>query len=453
MKPVAIAGAGISGLTAAFYLRQRGIPVVVYEASGRCGGMIQTTTRGGFLSESGPNTIMTNSAAVPALIRDLDLESRRLLPTSSGSIRYIVRDGEPVRVPDSPLGAIGTRLLSAGAKLRVLGEPFIARGSSNDESLSGFVRRRLGQEFLDYLIDPFVAGVYAGDPDQLSAAHAFPRMAGLEQRYGSLIKGAVLGAKERRERDAPIHGEPRMFSLDRGLAVLPATLQERLNGSVLLNCPVEGIEKTEDGWQVQSPAGSETYSSVLLCSPAHQLSSLRAAGDLFEDLKGFEQVYYPPIARIAFGFRRSQIAHSLAGFGALVPRRERMSILGVLFSSSMFPNRAPEGHVLLTVFAGGARNPGLPRLHDSEIARAALEDLRRLLGIKGQPVYTDVLKLDRSIPQYNVGYRGVKNLIERVESRSPGLFVASSCSHGISVSDCITGGAAAAGRVAGYRSA
>jgi oxygen-dependent protoporphyrinogen oxidase len=444
MKPLAIVGAGISGLTAAFYLQKRGIPVVVYEASDRCGGMIDSTSRGGFLAESGPNTILTNSVAIPTLIRDLELDDRRQVPTWNGSIRYIVRDKRPIPLPVSLAGAVGTKILSFGAKLRVLAEPLISRGSGNDESLSGFVRRRLGQEFLDYLIDPFVAGVYAGDPDRLSASQAFPKMTDLELRYGSLIKGAVLGAKERRERNAPIKSEPRMFTLDQGLKTLPERLQAKLNGAIRLKCPVRKIEKTGQGWQVQSPAGAESYSGVLLCSPAHQLMPL------FPDFEGLEQVYYPPIARIALGFRRSQVSHSLAGFGALVPKLEGMNVLGVLFSSSMFPNRAPEDHVLLTAFAGGTRNSDLARRPEEEIVRIAVEDLRILLGIEGQPVYKDVLKVERSIPQYNVGYRAVKDLIQRTELRSPGLFVASSFSHGISVSDCITGGAAAAERVADY---
>jgi oxygen-dependent protoporphyrinogen oxidase len=453
MKPVAIVGAGISGLTAAFYLQKRGVPVVVYEASSRPGGMIDTVSNGGFLAELGPNTIMTNSVAVPRLVKDLGLESRRLLPSASATTRYIVRNGRPVKVPMSLAGAIGTGLLSLGGKLRVLGEPFIGKAKSSDESLAGFVRRRLGSEFLDYLIDPFVAGVYAGDPEQLSLTHALPKMAALEQNYGSLVKGAVLGAKERRERNAPIASEPRMFSFDAGLRVLTDALAARLNGSVLLNCPVKGIERSGDEWRICSPAGPESYGSVLFCSPAHRFVGLQATAELAAELKKFEQVYYPPIARLALGFRRAQVAHPLDGFGVLVPRKEKMSILGALFSSSMFENRAPHDHVLLTVFAGGARNPALLHQSPDQIAHAAMDDLRSLLGIKGTPVFADVVKIDRSIPQYNVGYGAVKRLMERVETASPGIFFAGNFCHGISVSDCIASGAAAAERVGGGQSA
>jgi oxygen-dependent protoporphyrinogen oxidase len=446
-KPVAVIGAGITGLTAGFYLKQRGFPVVIYEASDRTGGMIQTSSYGGFLAELGPNTIMTNSVAVPRIIKDLGLESRRLLPSANAATRYIARNGRPVPVPQSVVSAIGTGLLSLRAKLRVLGEPFVAQSSGADESLAEFVRRRLGGEFLDYLIDPFIAGVYAGDPERLSIVHALPKMAALERNYGSLIKGAVLGAKERRERNAPLASEPRMFSLDGGLRVLPDTLAGRLGDSILLNCPVDGIERVGREWRIHSPALSESYSSIVVCTPAHRLPSLHANADLASELKSFEHVYYPPIARLALGFRRAQVAHPLDGFGVLVPRRERMSILGALFSSSMFENRAPRDHVLLTVFAGGARNPELLYHSADQIAQLALDDLRGMLGISGAPVFADVIKLGRSIPQYNVGYAAVKGLVARLETNNPGLYFAGNFCHGISVSDCIASGAAAAERV------
>ena len=454
MTPVAIVGAGISGLTAGFYLQQRGVPVVIYEASERAGGMIHSRRHGGYLTEYGPNTIMTNSVAVPTLIRDLGLESRRMLPSPASETRYIVRDGRLVRLPQSLPGAIGTGLLSLSAKLRVLGEPFVPKASHADESLAGFVSRRLGREFLDYLIDPFVAGVFAGNPEQLSVQHAFPKMAALERQYGSLIKGAILGAKERRERNAPLKSEPRMFTFDGGLRVLTDTLAGRLHDSILLKCPVEGIERAgpadDAGWRIYSPVGRESYSSVLFCSPAHQFPALETGPDLAAELRSFRQVYYPPLARMAFGFRRSQVAHALDGFGALVPRKESMSILGVLFSSSMFENRAPKDHVLLTVFTGGARNPELLRQTPDQIAQLALDDLRSLLGITGTPAFAEVKKIDRAIPQYNVGYGAVKELMRRIETRCPGIFFAGNFRDGISVSDCIAGGSAAAEKVAAH---
>jgi len=448
----AIVGAGITGLTAAFYLQRQGIPVVIYEASERTGGMIDSQRREGFLSELGPNTVMTNCVEVPELVRDLGLEARRMLPSASATTRYIVRNGTPVKVPQSAQGAVATSLLSWSGKLRVLAEPFIGRAKNPDESLANFVRRRLGGEFLDYLIDPFVAGVYAGDPEQLSLVHALPKMAALEQNYGSLIKGAVLGAKERRERNAAIAGEPRMFSFDEGLRVLTDTLTSQLGGQIRRGCRVRQLERVAAGrWEVVSPAGRERHDAVLFCAPAHQLAGVTASAPMAAEMKCFEQVYYPPIARLALGFRRSQVAHPLDGFGALVPGKEKMSLLGVLFSSSMFENRAPQRHVLLTAYAGGARDARLMEETPGEIERRVLRDLRKLLGITGEPAFRDVVKLERSIPQYNVGYGAVKELAERIERQSPGLFLSGNFRAGISVSDCIAAGRAAAGKIAGYR--
>lgn len=438
---VAIIGGGISGLTATHWLQQSGIPVVVYEASRRAGGVIQTQVRDGFMVELGPNTIMTNSPAVPRLVSELGLLPDRLLPSPSANTRYIVRGGRPVKVPMSAGSAIGTPLLSFPAKLRVLAEPFIGRSEKTDESIASFVRRRLGGEFLEYLIDPFIAGVYAGDPEQLSLAHALPKMSALEQGYGSLIKGAIFGAKERKARNAAIAGEPRMFSFGSGLGVLTEALVGRLGNALRLGSPVHQIRRTGDGnWAI----GSESHAAVLVCAPAHRLP------ELAPEFKEFEQVYYPPVARIAFGFKRSQVKHPLDGFGVLAPALERRNVLGVLFSSSMFPNRAPQDHVLLTVFAGGARDMRILHQSTGEIARMALEDVRSLLGISGSPVFEDVVKIERSIPQYNVGYGAVKRRIAMLEAQSPGLFFSGSFNNGISVSDCIAGGAAAAERVAAF---
>src|SRR6185295_2615181 len=201
MNSVAIIGAGITGLTAAWKLQQQGIAVTVYEAGDRAGGVIQSVRQHGYLAESGPNTILETAPEIPALIRDLGLEPRRTYASAAAEKRYLVRDRKLIALPGSPLGFFRTSLFSADAKLRLLREPFIAPApASREENLAEFVQRRLGREFLGYAINPFVAGVYAGDPHHLSVKHAFPRLYNLEQRYGSLIKGQVLGARERKRR-------------------------------------------------------------------------------------------------------------------------------------------------------------------------------------------------------------------------------------------------------------
>jgi len=201
LKPVAIIGAGITGLTAAFYLRRNGIPVTVYEGSDRVGGVIQSLRQDGYLAEFGPNTILETSPKITQLIRDAGLESRRLDPDPRAQARYVVRYKRPIEMPGSPLGFFSTPLFTLKAKLAVLREPFVpARRDGKEESIAQFVIRRLGQEFLDQAIDALVGGVYAGDPYKLSVSQAFPKLAQIEARYGSLIKGQIFGGRERKKR-------------------------------------------------------------------------------------------------------------------------------------------------------------------------------------------------------------------------------------------------------------
>ena len=445
MNSVAIIGAGITGLTAGFYLQRRGIPVTVYESSGRVGGVIQSLRRDGYLAEFGPNTILETSPKIGQLVRDAGLQSRRLDPDPKAEARYVVRYRRPIAMPGSPLGFFTTKLFTTSAKLAVLREPFVpARRDGAEESIAEFVLRRLGKEFLEQAIDALVAGVYAGDPYRLSVQQAFPKLAQLEARYGSLIKGQILGGRERKKRGEVAKDRAPKFSFDNGLQVLPETLCERLGGSVRLNSNVKRISQTANGWSVETAeAGRETrqeHSTVLYAGTAYRLAELNLETDVNLKLNRFSEVRYPPVASVVLGFRREDVAHPCEGFGMLIPKVEGFKILGTIFSSSLFPNRAPAGHLTLTSYVGGERYPQLAELPPEKLFTLTCEDLRVLLGVKGKPTFQHAVFYPKAIPQYNLGYGDYRELMNQIESKAPGFFLAGHYRDGVSLSDSIVSG-------------
>ena len=455
MKSVAIIGAGITGLTAAFYLKRSGVPVTVYEASDRVGGAIQSIQAEGYLAEFGPNTILETSPKVTQLVIDAGLASRRLDPDPKASARYVVRYQRPIEMPGSPLGFFTTSLFTAKAKLAVLREPFVAaRRDGVEESVAQFVVRRLGQEFLDHAIDALVAGVYAGDPYKLSVPQAFPKLGQLEARYGSLIKGQIFGGRERKRRGEVAKDRAPKFSFDQGLQVLPDTLRERLGEAMRLNTTVTRLTQTAEGWTLDvRERGQQTraeHSAVIYAGTAFKLAEMEVQTSMPLRLATFAEIRYPPVASVVLGFRREDVAHPCNGFGMLIPKIEGFKILGTIFSSSLFPNRAPAGHLTLTSYVGGERFPELASLPPEKLFALTCEDLRVLLGVKGKPTFQHSVFWPRAIPQYNLGYGRYRELMADIEGKAPGLFFAGHYRDGISLSDTIVSACKVADRAGEY---
>jgi oxygen-dependent protoporphyrinogen oxidase len=463
MKSVAIIGAGITGLTAAFYLKRKGLAVTIYEASSRGGGVIQSLRRDGYLAEFGPNTLLETSPKIAQLVRDAGLESRRLNPDPKAEARYVVRYGRPIAMPSAPPKFFTTDLFTWKAKLAVLREPFIKpRRDGVEESIGQFVVRRFNQEFLDHAIDALVAGIYAGDPNKLSVVHAFPKLKALEDNYGSMIKGQIFGARERKKRGEVAKDRAPKFSFDEGLQVLTDTLARHLGDAVKLNTAVRQLTKNSSGWTVHAQTATggtlEEHDAVIFCGTAPKLAELKIDCTSLSpsdgvrgaqvNLSTFSEIRYPPVASVVLGFRREDVAHDCCGFGMLIPKIEGFKSLGTIFSSALFPNRAPAGHHTLTTYIGGERYPELALLPADQQVALVCDDLKKLLGVRGQPTFQHVVVYPKAIPQYNVGYGRFKELMTQLEAQSPGFYLAGHYRDGVSLSDSIVSGLNISERVA-----
>ncbi len=451
MKRVVVIGGGISGLSAAWFLHQKGVEVRVIEAADRVGGVIDTARSDGFLVEQGPNTTLRKPGrpedALGRLLEQSGLDAIALEADPAGHKRFILRGGRVQALPSSPPAFVATGAFSWPAKLRLLREPFIGRGTQ-EETIAQFVTRRLGREFLDYAVDPFISGVYAGDTARLSVRAAVPRIYELEQQYGSLIRGAIALGKT-----AKNTGQPRgkQISFADGMAALPAGIAAKLpSGCIRTGTRAQGLEKTGDGWTIrlENRDTPETADAVVVALPANKAVELvRPLAPKAAEILDAQP--YVGIVTTGLGYRREQVAHALDGFGFLIPRVEGVRSLGALFSSSLFANRAPDGHVLLTAFIGGAHDPQAPGLDDDALTKALQADLSRCLGITGEPVFRRITRWDRAIPQYTLGHLERMAEIDRDLDRLPGLHLQSAWRGGIAVADCIRSAETVAGRIAG----
>jgi oxygen-dependent protoporphyrinogen oxidase len=452
-----VIGAGISGLAVAHGLARRKRTHVVLESGPCAGGVIGTGRRDGFLFELGPNSTLDTTPLINELLADLGIADERLDASMVASTRYVVRGGKLVALPTSPGAFATTSAFTLAAKLRLFAEPFVARTApGTEESIATFVRRRLGNEFLDYAIDPFVAGIYAGDPERISVAAAFPRLLALEQRYGSLIKGQILGARERRKNKEVAKNAASSFSFRGGMQTLTDALVQSL-ATVQVDTSVRQVTRDATGtFTVEAIRGGQPVGfrarSLVLAVPAYVAARIigNIAPAAAAALNGIE---YTPIAIVANAWRREDIEHSLAGFGFLVPKKEHRFLLGGLFSSSMFAGRAPAGHVLLTTFAGGRRNPGIAGMADNDIAAMVREELTERLGARAAPLWQQTVRWPQAIPQYELGHLDRLRQVDAAESAVRGLYFCANYRDGVAVGDRIKLGHAMASRIGDFLAA
>ena len=431
-----IVGGGISGLSLAYFLLKRNpeLDLKLIEAEKRAGGKIITEKVSGFLCEGGVNGFLSNKPSTIKLAQELNIEPVK--GSESAKKRYILIDGKLTEVPSNPLKFFLSSLLSFSGKIRMIREYFIPPlKEEKDESVEEFVSRRVGREFYEKLIDPMSTGIYAGDSSRMSMKSCFPKVYFLEKKYGGLIKGLLALKKERK--DVKAQPETVLMSFKGGMLELINSLESKLEGKIIKGKKVTGCIYENGPYRVFLESG-ETIATkkIIFACPAHETAQI--VKDFDKELSDIlNSIPYPPLSVVALGFKREQIGFGIDLYGFLVPYREKRKILGTLFDSSIFPNRAPEGYVLLRSMIGGRRTPELALLPDEKLIDLALSELREIIKIKGEPKFIKIFRWERAIPQYEVGHEEKLKRINQILEKYPGLYLTGNAYRGVSVNDCI----------------
>lgn len=444
MPKVVIVGAGISGLALAYRL-QALLPsatITVLEQGNRPGGTCWTERRDGFQVEIGPNGFLDAKPSTIALCHELGLGNQLLAASeSSARNRYLLLDGQLKPLPGGFGAFLRSDLLSWRGKLSLLAERWRPRRPGmTDESIDAFARRRAGHEVAEVFADALVTGIHAGDPKLLSVRASFPRIVAFEEQYGSVMKGFSTVAKQRRAQ-AAARGEPsqrgKMWSFRDGMRLLIETLRDRLRQPPLLGATVLRLEQVASrGWQVVGDGQARWQADVVvLTCPAHQQATILDTTDhaLAADIGA---IAYAPVAVVALGYRYKDIPLSLDGFGYIAPQRTRRDVLGVQWCSSIFPQRAPDGCVLLRAMAGGWHRPEMVGWEDGRLIAAVRAELRTALGVTVAPVFHQIARWERAIPQYHLGHIERVAAIERRAAAHLGLFLGGNAYHGVALNDC-----------------
>ncbi len=440
-RKIVIIGGGISGLTAAWKLSQdTKYHVTVLESSNRFGGCIQTEIIGKYLVENGPNGFLVNQPQVWNLIHEVGLE-KDLVPGSrlAGKNRFLWKNSKFQKLPGSVLGFLFNPILSVSGRIRVLCEPLVpSKRDENDESIRAFALRRLGREASDTLLDPFVSGIHAGDPETLSSLAGFPRLTVLEKRFGSIFLGLLRGGlgKAKLTKGCQNPNLSRIWSLKHGLGQLINRLESG-PFTKKTNCLVHRVQPQTNGtWSVELNSESLYADALVLACPPKATSGILKTMDP-EAAGLFSRIPANTLAVVVFAFGKNQVRHPMDGFGYLIPSHENRDILGVQWCSSIYPGRAPKDKVLLRVLVGGMRRPDLVQLPIAHLERLVFENVARDLNISGQPEWVHTKIWNPAIPQYEVGHLDLVKKIRDVESRWGTLFCIGNGIGGISLNDCV----------------
>ena len=436
---IVIIGGGISGLSLAYFLSEMSpsLDITVFESESKAGGKIWTERADGFLCEGGVNGFLDNRPRTLDLAAKLGLSPVR--SNDSARKRYIYSDGKLRMLPESPVSFFSSNLLSLYGRLRILGEIVVPKWIGNDETLADFARRRLGREAFEKLIDPMASGIYAGDPEKMSLKSCFPRIYNLEEKYGSLIRALLKLKHEAKKTGKKVGPGPGgiLTSFYDGMEAFIIAFKSFLGDRLRTDSKVVSIDKEGDVYTVFLSNNSKIMAeNVVLATPAHATAEI--VKDFNKKLSSvIGEIPYPPVSVVCLGYVKSKMRQSLDGFGFLVPKRENRSILGTLWDSSIFPNRAPEGYVLLRSMLGGARAVETALQDTDKLANAVIDEMEKIMDIRVQPDFIRVYVHEKGIPQYVLGHGKKLEVIDAIIDSHKGFYITGNSYRGISVNDCI----------------
>lgn len=446
---VIVIGGGITGLTTVFYLVRGGLKVALIEKSNRLGGQIASFSKDGFVYESGPNTGILNNVEVVELFNLVKESARLEIAHSEAKKRLILHKGVLKSLPSSMWTGLKTPLFSFRDKFNVLLEPFRSPGENPNETVEGLVLRRLGKTILEYAVDPFVSGIYAGDPSKLVTRFALPKLYNLENTYGSFIKGSIKRAPMAKElKNKGVTKD--VFSFKDGLESLPKAVANYLEdkAEVILGTENVVISKNQNGIEVSFKKGGEEIS--LTCPKVVTTTGAYTLPDLLPEIKKEElspitSLEYAKVIEVALGYK--SFPKKLNAFGGLIPSKENRKVLGILFPSACFSNRAPEGGGLLSVFIGGMKHPEMFDLSDDELRKAVLYEVNSIMGINLTPDLMEIFRYPHAIPQYYASSECRYEAIRKIEEKMGGLIIGGNLKDGIGLSDRIRQGKSIADKI------
>ena len=439
-KNIAIIGAGITGLTAAYYLKKAGIKFKIFEKSNHIGGVIRTEKINNFLFEIGPNSGVIGNAEIANLFEDLKDDCRLEIADHSSARRLIWKKNKWHALPSGPVSAVTTPLFSLYDKFRILGEPFRKKGTNPNETLADLVKRRMGKSFLNYAIDPFILGIYAGDPGYIVPKYALPKLYNLEQTYGSFIGGTIKKSRiPKTDEDKKATRE--IFSVTGGLEELIKAIVKNIGEeNVVKNCVGLSIQQAGDKFEIhQNEVVEGGFSEVITTVNANELNTLLPFIDQSQ-LVLITNLKYAKVTEITIGFKKWN-GVKLDAFGGLVPFKEQRNILGVLYMSTLFKNRAPEGGALFTIFVGGTRREELAELNEDELKKLMAKEFNLMMGLnKFEPELFKTTHYKHAIAQYGADSENRFKAIENIEAQNKGLYLAGSIWNGVGIADRVKQG-------------